>query len=388
VSNPRPVRFLALSMVGATLVVAALAGPPALARQGTPTQAAAAAQSNAPKEQTAGEKYKNVQVLKAMPVSQFDDGMVYMSAATGQNCEGCHVRTPDGVWQHDKDDKDHKTTARTMLSMVAAINTQHFKGEQRVMCTTCHSGRREPLATTPLSQVMTADQIAMATARAQSGPRPQPPTETVDQILDKYVAALGGSDAVQKVISRVMKGVVTTRSGQAVPYAVEEKAGGTIRSTAVASPTLTITKAFDGKAGWIQSGKDFAEYAGVELSVVSRSGELGLAQQFKTQFSRMAVGRYEKIDGHDVVSVNGRSMPDVAESLYFDRTSGLLVRRVARLTTVMGQIPIQMDFSDYRVVEGVKVPFQVRQTTWDAVMTASFTEVALNAPIDDARFRK
>jgi hypothetical protein len=368
---------LALAVV--TSLAAILAALPVAARQTSPA---------APAEQTAGQKYKNVQVLKDMPVSEFDDAMVYMSAATGQNCEGCHVRTPEGVWQHEKDDKDHKTTARTMLTMTQAINAQHFKGEQRVMCTTCHSGRREPLATTPLAQVMTADQLAAAAARAAAGPRPQPPTETVDQILDKYLAALGGRDAVARVRSRLMTGTVTTRAGQTVPFTVQEKAGGLFRSDAVVSAALTVTKAFDGKSGWIVSGKDAADYAGVELGVVSRSGELGLALDVKNQLSRMTVGRYEKIDGVDVISVNGRSAPNVAESLYFDRSTGLLVRRIARLSTVMGQIPIQMDFADYRAVEGVKVPYQVRQTTWDAVMTAKFTAVTLNAPIDDARFRR
>jgi hypothetical protein len=235
---------------------------------------------------------------------------------------------------------------------------------------------------------MTADQIAAAAARAQAGPRPQPPTETVDQILDKYLAALGGRDAVAGVRSRMMTGTVTTRARQAVPFTVQEKTGGAFRSDAVISASLTVTKAFDGKAGWIVSGKDTADYTGVELGVVSRAGELGLALEVKSLLSRMTVGRYEKIDGQDVVSVNGRSNPNVAESLYFDRASGLLVRRVARLSTVMGQIPVQLDFADYRAVQGVKVPHHVRQTTWDAVMTAKFTAVTVNAPIDDARFRR
>jgi hypothetical protein len=347
----------------------------------------------APAEQTAGQKYKNVQVLKDMPLTQFSDTMVYMNAATGQTCEGCHVKTAAGEWQFDKDDKDHKTTARTMITMTQAINTQHFKGEQRVMCTTCHSGRREPLATTPLAQTMTPDQLAMAAARAAAPPlapgqRPAPPSETVDQILDKYVAALGGREALAKVTSRTMKGTVTDRANHASPYTIEEKAPGAIRATTVLSPALSIVSAFDGKGGWVQAGKDGGEFTGVELAHLARTTELGLALNVKTQLSRLTVGRYEKIDGQDVISINGRSNPNVMETLYFDRTSGLLVRRVARLGTVMGQIPVQWDYSDYRVVDGVKMPFQIRETNWEAVNTAKFTEVKLNAPVDDARFRR
>ena len=94
-------------------------------------------------------------------IAQFDDAMAYMSAATGQHCDGCHVRTPEGVWQMEKDDNDHKTTARTMLTMVQAINQTHFKDEQRVMCTTCHSGRSEPLATTPANLLANLPQLPM-----------------------------------------------------------------------------------------------------------------------------------------------------------------------------------------------------------------------------------
>ena len=386
-SDRRRTRFLAVSVVAASLLSVSVAREPVQAREFDAASQALVAQAG-PREQTAGEKYKNVQVMKDMPVSQFDDAMVYMSAATGQNCDGCHVLTPEGIWQMEKDDNDHKTTARTMLTMVQAINQTHFKGEQRVMCTTCHSGRSEPLATTPLAQMMTADQLAMAAARTPGAPRPQPPVETVDQVFDKYLAAVGGREALSKVTSRVMKGTVTTRANQTIPYTVEEKASGAIRSSAVVSPALTITKAFDGKAGWIQAGKDGGDYAGIELASIGRSGELGFALQVKNQLSRMAVGRYEKIDGQDVIAVNGRSNPNVMETLYFDRVSGLLVRRIVRLGTVMGQVPVQYDYADYRSVEGVKVPHQIRQTTWDEVMTAKFSEVTLNTPIDDARFRR
>lgn len=373
---------LLLALVGSVSLVAVSAAQQA--------QAPAAA---APAEQTAGQKYKNVQVLKDMTLTQFNDAMLYMNASTGQNCEGCHVRTPAGEWLWEKDDKDHKTTARTMITMTQAINTQHFKGEQRIMCTTCHSGRREPLATTPLAQAMTADQLAMAAARAAAPPlapgqRPAPPSETVDQILEKYVAALGGRDALAKVTSRVMKGTITDRANHSSPYTIEEKAPGAMRATTVVSPQLSIVTAVDGKAGWIQAGKDGGEYTGAELSHQLRAAELGFALNVKSQLSRLTVGRYEKIDGQDVISVNGRSNPNVMETLYFDRASGLLVRRVARLGTIMGQVPVQWDYSDYRAVDGVKVPFQIRETNWEAVNTAKFTEVKLNVAVDDARFRR
>jgi len=156
---------------------------------------------------TSGERYKNIQVFKDLPADQLHDTMTYMAAAMGGNCLTCHVRGADGEFAYEKDDNDHKTSARTMIQMVRAINAQHFKGEDRVTCALCHQGRREPIPLTPLSQPLTADQLAALAERtagrqggappapAQTGAAPagrgaQRPTETVDQVLDKYVAAL------------------------------------------------------------------------------------------------------------------------------------------------------------------------------------------------------
>lgn len=348
---------------------------------------AAAQPAAAPPGETAGQKYKNVQVLKHLTVGQFEDAMVLMGAATGQTCLGCHVRTPEGVWQWEKDDKDHKTIARTMISMTETINRQHFKGAPEVTCATCHQGRTAPAAVSPLAQPLTSDQIAMAAARVP-GQRPQPPAETVDQIFEKYLTAAGGRDALTAAKTRVMKGQVATRAGQTVPFAVEERAAGQYRATTSLSATQTIREVFDGTGGWVASGAEPRSYHGVEVAAVSRFHELGLALRLRNTLRKAAVGRYEKIDGRDVVSINAESAPDVMETLYFDRSSGLLVRRVARIGTVLGRVAVQMTYGDYRSVSGIQVPHRVTRVTWDNVMDATFSSVTVNAPLDEADFKR
>ncbi len=349
--------------------------------------AAAGQPSPAPAGETAGQRFKNVQVLKHLTVDQFEDAMVLMGAATGQTCLGCHVRTPDGVWQWDRDDKDHKTIARTMVSMTEAINRQHFKGTPEVTCATCHQGRTAPAAVAPLSQMLTADQIAMAAARVP-GQRPQPPAETVAQIFEKYLTAAGGRAALAAAKTRVMKGQVTVRAGQTVPFAVEERSTGQYRATTALGAMQTIREVFDGTGGWVATGAEPRPYHGVEAAAVSRFQELGLALRLQDALRKPAVGRYEKMDGRDVVSVNAESSPDVLETLYFDRSSGLLVRRVARIGTVLGRVSVQMTYGDYRPVSGIQVPHRVTRVTWDTVMDATFTSVTINAPLDEAGFKR
>ena len=98
---------------------------------------------------------------------------------------------------------------------------------------------------------------------------------------------------------------------------------------------------------------------------------------------------YDTIDGKQVVVLTGHPYPEVTEQLSFDRESGLLLRRSIVTTGVrLMNLPEQIDYSDYRDVNGVKVPFTVRHATWNAVTTEKFTDVKLNAPVADDVFTK
>ena len=358
---------------------------------------------------TSGERYKNVQVLKDLPADQLHDAMTYMAAAMGGNCQTCHVRGADGEFAYDKDDNDHKTSARTMITMVRAINTQHFKGEDRVTCATCHQGRREPSPLTPLSQPLTPDQLAALAERAAgrqggapaapgqpgaargagaapAGRGAQRPTETVDQVLDKYLQALGGRDAVAKLTSRTRRGTLTNRAGQSAPVAIEETAAGLIRVTfGAATP---VTRAVDGTSAWTQSGDRIRELDRVETLNAGLQADLQLGARIKETYAALAVRAYDRANGKAVVAVEGRRSAAAAETLYFDRLSGLLVRRNVRLNTPLGELPVQIDYDDYRPVDGVLTPFEVRVTDWESVSVEKFTDVAHNQPIDPARFAR
>ena len=92
-------------------------------------------------EKTAGERFKNVKVMKDVPASQFLDAMGSFTASLGKNCEFCHVRGKD-----DLDDKKEKITARKMITMTHEINAQNFEGKAEVRCYTCHQGHNEPMS--------------------------------------------------------------------------------------------------------------------------------------------------------------------------------------------------------------------------------------------------
>ena len=375
-------------------------------------QQAQAGQPGSPQGPLAPEKYKNIQVLKDVPADQVDGIMRFMSASLGVRCDFCHVTSETGNWPMEKDDKKNKLTARTMVTMMNTINAANFEGKPTVNCASCHHGRNEPDRLPPLAVELTPDQIAAAAARAQfqqqnppaargeappagrGGPGqagrggPPRPTETIDQVLDAYLQALGGRAAVEKLTSRVMRGIVTDRAGQASPIVVEEKAPRMVRQSIDSKPAPS-TWATDGSAAWAQEGGNtWALSNALELQDVSRLADLTLPLSFKERYQNLQVTRYARLDGREMIIVSGRSAPTVTEQFYFDRQTGLLARRVIGTRTFYGNLPEQIDYSDYRDVNGVKTPFQVRRATWESVLNAKFADVKINVPVDAARFAK
>ena len=411
----RTAAAVAASALVVALNVRTIAGAQQSAQAGQPVTAGQQP-PGAPQGPLAPEKFKNIQVLKDLPADQLDGVMRFMSASLGVKCEFCHVTSEQGNWPMEKDDKKNKQTARTMIQMTNTINAQSFDGKTTVNCASCHHGRNEPDRLPPLAVELTPDQVAALAARAQAqqqAPPPaarantpsqpgapgapggpggrggfQRPTETIDQVLDAYVQALGGRAAVEKVASRVMRGIVTDRAGQSSPIVVEEKAPAMVRRSVNGKPAASAF-ASDGTTSWEQEGtSSWAVTNAFELQEGARLAELTLPLQMKGRYQNLSVARYAKLDGKDMIIVNGRSSPTVAEQFYFDKQSGLLVRRVVSTRTAFGILPEQIDYSDYRVVNGVKVPFQVRHATWESVTTSKFDDVKINVPVDDARFAK
>src|SRR5271165_2782829 len=146
---------------------------------------------------TAEQAFKNIQVLKGIPADQVVPTMRFIrDSLGGVACGFCHLQ------DRSADDKPEKQMARKMIAMELAINKDTFGGSVEVTCYTCHRGAAMPVGTPVISDQTTAAAAAPpANQQASAGP-------TVDQILAKYIAALGGEQALRKVTSRVITGTM------------------------------------------------------------------------------------------------------------------------------------------------------------------------------------
>src|SRR5204863_4758332 len=133
--------------------------------------------------------FKNVQVLKGITVDEFMGTMGLMSASLGLCCNDCHpgAGTTAVVWESDKNPR--KVRAREMVFMVQEINKNHFSGQQEVTCWTCHRLRLDPVQTPVLDKFYAEAIQEMDDSVPQAEGVPSPA-----QVLDKYLAALGGAD--------------------------------------------------------------------------------------------------------------------------------------------------------------------------------------------------
>lgn len=326
-------------------------------------------------EKKAEDVFKNIQVLKGIPSEQLIPAMEFMESSLGVQCSFCHVEG-----HFDKDDKKEKQTARKMMKMMFAINAD-FEGQREVTCYSCHRGAAEPVATPAIGNNARAD-----TKRGDS-PALSAGLPTAEALLDKYVAALGGGAAIQKIASRVEKGT-TVAGGKNVEVEIFAQAPdkwALVRHVGEGQSS----EIYDGHSGWVGIPKRPARamHPGDE-EAARMDADLQFPLHLQEKFPELRVEYPEKINGREAYVLFASRNGQPAAKFYFDEESGLLMRLVRYAESPLGLNPSQVDYADYREVDGVQVPFRVTMSDPGNAAAIQFEEIRQNVAIDPAVFRK
>lgn len=352
--------------------------------QGPAAQTATAA----PPEKTMGQTGKNIKVLNDLPESQLGTVMNYFAASLGVRCNFCHVNKGGNNWVWEADDKEEKLTARAMIKMTMAINKDNFRGNVEVGCNTCHRGQNHPqgIPSLPLPAPPPRPQGPAPGAPAAT-PSPTPAPPTADQILAKYIDALGGQAAIDKMKSRSMKGTYVGVTGTALNFEALLVAPDKFYIN-VTGQQGSMERVFNGTAAWQKTSGGTIVLDEPVLGDLKSVFSFFRNIKLKEQFTRLRPGRRDKIGDREMIVLNGTAADGHREQLFFDAETGLLRRRISFVTTMIGVIPEQIDFDDYRDVEDVKLPFSIRVLSVEPglVSTRSLTEIKLNVPFDDSKF--
>ena len=349
--------------------------------------AVAGSQAPPPVPPMAEEVFTNIQVLKGIPADELMGTMGFFSASTGLNCTDCHVDESGGSWARYADDNELKQTARRMVLMVNAINRTNFGGRQVVTCTTCHRGSSLP-AVMPSIDLLYSEPPPDEPGNPIVQAPGQPPAE---EVLDKYLAAIGGAERLASLTSLTAKGTyIGFDDAEPVPMEMYAQAPGR-RTTIVHGLLGDTTTTFDGQAGWIlapPTDKPFPVYpiSGQELQGVKLEAALFFPGQIAQLLGNWRVGVPALLGDVEAMTVQGDIEGGGMATLSFDSETGLLMRLVRFSESPVGRLVTRIDYGDYRDVAGIRMPFRWTVSWLSGRSTYTFTEVQPNVPIEAARF--
>jgi hypothetical protein len=359
------------------------------------SQARPTGQTGQQKPLLSEEAFKNIQVLRGIPVKEFMETMGFFAASLSLNCTDCHGDASASNWANYATDTPLKNTARRMVVMVNAINKASFGGTTSITCYTCHRGNQRPKVIPSLEA-----QYGEPPADDPDEVTPLPtvrPTATAEQILDKYIQALGGAAAVAKLTSFTGKGTYEGFDSdfEKVPVDVYAKAPD-LRATVVHMKSGDVTSTYDGRDAWVAEPNELAPVPVMQLVAANLGGarldaQLSFPAQTKQVLTNWRVDFPPLNIADKPVQVVQGLMPDGTRvKLYFDKASGLLVRQTRYSPTAVGTVAARVDYSDYRALPGlgVKIPFNWQVTWVDGRSTFILQSVQPNVTIDAAKFAK
>jgi hypothetical protein len=343
-------------------------------------------------DQVAESVYRNIQVLRGIPADQFLETMGMMAASTGLNCTHCHGGYDYDVGTYASDDIDLKLTARRMIVIMNTINQSFFGGRQVVTCWTCHQGTQTPHAN-PNLQVQYSQILPYEPEDAAVQAPFQP---TPDEVLDRYLEAIGGAQRAKAITSIVATGtnIGYGPEGKPRPVQVYAKAAPFQRASITQTDDGLSTATFDGVNSWIAvphkpSATPVETLSGDLLAGAKLDAQLMFPSGIKGYLMDMRVGYPFTLGDRDVTVLQGRARPGgPLVKLFFDPDTGLLLRQLRYVATPIGRVPTQIDYEDYRPVNGVSMPHKWTATWTNFRETYQINQMQANVQIPDSRFAK
>jgi photosynthetic reaction center cytochrome c subunit len=333
--------------------------------------------------------FKNITVLKGIPVDEFMGTMGLFSAALSVCCGDCHTGagTSNPKWEADP---PRKQVARRMVEMVNKINKESFGGRNVVTCWTCHRGAQSPAQTPPIDAIYSTPNFVPPDVLPAANPATSG-TPPADQILDKYIQALGGAQRLAALTSYTAKGTsMLFGEVQADPVEISAKAPNLL-ATLVHQREGDLARTFDGRTAWVmlpltvvgEYSLNAGAYEGGKLDA-----QLAFPAGLKAFFNSWRVTYPATIDGRDVYVIQGTGNNGMIASFYFDKQTGLLTRMVRYFNSAVGRVPTQIDYSDYRPVAGVMMPYKWVYGWVSGREEYAITEYQPNVAVDAAKFAK
>jgi hypothetical protein len=232
--------------------------------------------------------------------------------------------------------------------------------------------------------------LSVAAFAQEAKPKPAEGMPSADQIIEKYVQAMGGKAALEKLNSR------TTKASFEIP---SMGAGGTVETFAKApNKSLAIItvpgfgvirEGYTGTAAWSEDpAMGMRDKSGLELTDAKLASEFHRPLKLKQLYPTMTVTGKQKVGEKEAYVIEAKPTEGSVEKWYFDAQTGLLIRQDAERESPQGKMPTEIYLEDYKEVDGIKIAHTIRQTTPMFTINIKTEEVKHNVPVDDAKFNK
>ena len=334
--------------------------------------------ANADRLKNSEEQFKNIRVFQGVPSDRLIPAMEFMAASLGVECSYCHTEG-----HFEKDDKKTKQKAREMIRMTTALNATEFSGRREITCYSCHHGAANPAITPAVQSDLPAD----ASVAAAEIPTLPPNLPSATRLLDNCVKALGGAAALERISSRVGQGVIQfdNKSAPVEVLMQTPKKWALIRHL----PEGDNLQVFDGRTGWISlPGRPVRALSRSDIEAAQFDADLQFPLHIQEVFPELRVEYPENMGNHEGYVLLGVRNGHPTVKLYFDERSYLLARVVRYSESPLGLNVSQVDYADYRDVDGVQVPFRVTFTQPNSSSAIQFRKITQNVQIDPAKFAK
>jgi hypothetical protein len=274
-----------------------------------------------------------------------------------------------------------------MIVMMQTINKTYFGGRRVVTCVSCHNGSNRPKVTSNMSvyySLPTTDEPDEILKQAPGAP-------TVDQVLDKYITAVGGLARLKALTSFTAKGTALAY-GDADPRPLQLFAKApNQRAQIIDTGSGNSTTSYDGRAGWTVVPDAITPLSaralnGAELEGAKLDAVLAIPMQLKQALTNWRGGIPATMGDKDVQVIEADMPGGYPVKFYFDDETGLLLRQIRYTETPIGRNTWQIEYSDYRDVAGVKIPFKWTFMWQSGRQEIELTAVQPNVAIDAARF--
>lgn len=347
--------------------------------------------------QKAEEFYKNIKVFTGMPANTLVPSMQFMEISLGVHCVYCH---DDDNQKRELDVKPTKARARQMIQMVMDINKNTFGGRNVVTCYTCHRGSTKPIVTLAVGggRQMPGGIAAASRQGGEKAATGQVPT--VDQLFDRYQAALGGAENIAKITSRSGKGILTNFAHldevhleRPVPTLIPVEffsKGQDKRMLVTHNANGDALNTFNAGGGWVRAGNAAArDLRPDELDIAKLENAVPYPMLLKQVVNELKVAGTDTIGNYETWVASGRMQTLPVVKLYFDKESGILSSVLYQQPSYYCCHVFRIDFADYTVQNGVRVPMR-----WTVVgpresfLAYRMDAVQLNTAVEDSRFAK